>query len=47
MSRKMARTPRTETFTPNYDHIKKDLRRIALIAGFFVVTMIVLSFVLK
>jgi hypothetical protein len=47
MSRKIARPTRPDTFSPNYEHIKKDLRRIALIAGFFVVTMIVLSFVIK
>ncbi|MCX6025849.1 MAG: hypothetical protein NTY23_06295 [Chloroflexi bacterium] len=47
MSRKMVRPTRSETFNPDYSHIKKDLRRIALIAGSFVVAMIVLSFILK
>ena len=47
MSRKMVRPTRSEAFNPNYSHIKKDLRRIALIAASFVVVMIVLSFVLK
>ena len=47
MSRKTVRATRSETFNPDYSHIKKDLRRIALIASSFVVVMIVLSFVLK
>ena len=47
MSRKMMRATRSDTFNPDYSHIKKDLRRIALIAGSFVVLMIALSFVLK
>ena len=47
MSRKMVRPTRSEAFNPDYSHIKKDLRRIALIAASFVVVMIVLSFVLK
>jgi hypothetical protein len=47
MSRKLVRPTRTETFNPDYSHIKKDLRRIAIIAGSFVVVMIVLSFIIK
>ncbi len=47
MSRKLLRPTRPETFNPDYSHIKKDLRRIAMIGGAFVVIMIVLSFILK
>ena len=47
MSPRAARATRSDTFNPDYSHIKKDLRRIALIAGSFVVIMIVLSFFLK
>jgi len=37
---------RTE-FAPDYSNVKKDLRRIGLLAGTFFVGLIVLSFFLK
>jgi len=48
MSEKKYRTSgREELKNPDYSHIKRDLRRIALIAGSFVVVMIVLAFILR
>jgi hypothetical protein len=48
MSEKKYRTSgRDELKNPDYSHIKRDLRRIFLIAGSFVVVMIVLSFILR
>jgi len=37
---------RTE-FNPDYTHVKKDLTRIGTLAGFFVVVLIALSFILR
>jgi hypothetical protein len=37
---------RTE-FNPDYTHVKRDLTRIGTLAGFFIVVLIVLSFLLK
>jgi len=34
-------------FNPDYTHVKRDLTRIASLAGFFFVVLIVLSFFLK
>lgn len=34
-------------FDPDYTYVKKDLTRIATLAGFFIVVLIVLSFVLN
>ena len=34
-------------FNPDYTYVKKDLVRIGSLAGFFIVILIVLSFVLK
>ena len=34
-------------FDPDYSHVKKDLTRIASLAGFFFVALIVLSFFMK
>jgi hypothetical protein len=34
-------------FDPDYTYVKKDLARIGTLAGFFIVVLIVLSFVLK
>jgi hypothetical protein len=46
-----ARTPsstsRVNEFNPDYTHVKKDLTRIATLAGFFITVLIVLSFVIK
>jgi hypothetical protein len=48
MSEKKYRTSgRDELKNPDYSFIKRDLRRIFLIAGSFVVVMIVLSFILR
>jgi hypothetical protein len=38
--------PRVAEFNPDYTHIRRDLRRIALLAGGFFVILIALSFVL-
>ncbi len=38
--------PTTE-FNPDYTLVKKDLTRIGLLAGFFVVVLVALSFFLK
>ena len=34
-------------FNPDYTHIKRDLGRIGLLAGSFIVVLIVISFFLK
>ena len=34
-------------FNPDYSYVKKDLKRIASLAGTFFITLIVLSFILK
>ncbi len=34
-------------FNPDYSHVKKDLARIGLLAGFFFAALIALSFFLK
>jgi len=39
-------TSRTE-FNPDYTHVKRDLRRIGVLAGSFFVILIVLSFFIK
>jgi len=38
--------PRTTEFNPDYTHVKRDLRRIATIAGAFTVILVALSFFL-
>ena len=43
----MASTPTRSEFNPDYTHIKRDLARIGTLAGFFIVALIVLSFILK
>jgi len=43
----VASTPSRNEFNPDYTHVKKDLSRIGVLAGFFVAVLIVLSFVLK
>jgi hypothetical protein len=48
MSGKKYRTSgRDELKNPDYSYIKRDLRRIFLIAGSFVAVMVVLSFILR
>ncbi|MEW6083656.1 MAG: hypothetical protein AB1607_03580 [Chloroflexota bacterium] len=37
---------RTE-FNPDYSYVKKDLKRIGALAGFFIVVLVALSFFLK
>ena len=39
-------TSRTE-FNPDYTHVKKDLARIGTLAGFFIVVLVALSFILR
>jgi hypothetical protein len=39
-------TSRTE-FNPDYTDVKKDLARIGTLAGFFILVLVVLSFILK
>jgi len=36
--------PRTTEFNPDYSHVKRDLRRIGLLAGSFTLILVVLSF---
>jgi hypothetical protein len=46
-SKKLRSSMRAEVINTDYSHIKRDLRRIGLIALGFVVAMIALSFVIK
>jgi len=39
--------PRTTEFNPDYTHVKRDLRRIGLLAGSFTLILVVLSFFLR
>ena len=39
--------PRPTEFNPDYTHVKRDLRRIAVLAGSFTVILVVLSFFLR
>jgi hypothetical protein len=45
--RKYRSSARNELRDPDYSYIKRDLRRIFLIAVSFIIVMIVLSFVIK
>jgi hypothetical protein len=38
--------PLREEFNPDYSHVVKDLRRIGILAGSFIVSLIALSFLL-
>ncbi len=40
------RAARVEAFNPDYTHVKRDLRRIGILAGSFIAIMVVLSFFL-
>ena len=40
-------TPTAVAFKPDYTHVKRDLRRIGVLAGSFFVVLIVLSFFLR
>jgi hypothetical protein len=44
--RRRSASRKTE-FNPDYSYIKEDLRRIATLAGTFIVLMVALSFFLK
>jgi hypothetical protein len=39
--------PRTTDFNPDYTHVKRDLRRIGVLAGSFFVILVALSFFLR
>lgn len=39
--------PRATEFNPDYTHVKRDLRRIGLLAGSLAVILIALSFFLR
>lgn len=39
--------PRREEFHPDYSAVKRDLARIGMLAGFFIVVLIALSFFLR
>jgi len=39
--------PRTTEFNPDYTHVRRDLRRIALLAGSFAVILVALSFIIR
>jgi hypothetical protein len=43
----MAPTPARTEFKPDYSYVKRDLTRIATLAGFFIVVLVVLSFFLR
>lgn len=42
-----APVPSRSEFNPDYTYVKKDLKRIGTLAGFFIVVLIVISFFLK
>ena len=39
--------PRTTEFNPDYTYVKRDLRRIGVLAGMFTLILVVLSFFLR
>lgn len=39
--------PQKFEFNPDYSLIKKDLKRIGILAGFFIAVLVALSFILK
>jgi len=43
----MTSSPARTEFNPDYTHVKRDLRRIGTLAGFFFAGLIILSFFLK
>jgi hypothetical protein len=43
----MASSTKGAEFNPDYTYVKKDLSRIGMLAGFFFVALIVLSFFLR
>ena len=40
-------TSRTTDFNPDYTHVKRDLRRIGVLAGSFFALLVALSFFIK
>jgi hypothetical protein len=38
---------RSQNFNPDYSHVIRDLKRIGTLAGFFIIILVVLSFVLR
>jgi len=42
-----AKTAKQSDFNPDYSHVVKDLRRIGILAGSFIVVLIVLSIILN
>ena len=43
----MTNTPVRAEFNPDYTDVKKDLRRIGMLAGSFILILVVLSFFMK
>ena len=43
----MTSSPSRTEFNPDYTYVKRDLRRIGTLAGFFVLVLVVLSFFLR
>jgi len=39
--------PQKFEFNPDYSMVKKDLKRIGILAGFFITILVVLSFILN
>jgi hypothetical protein len=39
--------PRPTEFNPDYTYVKRDLRRIAVLAGSFTAVLVILSFILN
>lgn len=39
--------PQKFEFNPDYSMVRKDLKRIGILAGFFITALVVLSFILK
>lgn len=39
--------PRRETFAADYEYVKKDLKRIGILAGSFIAALIALSFFIR
>jgi hypothetical protein len=38
---------KAQDFNPDYSNVKRDLRRIGALAGFFILVLVVLSFFLR
>jgi hypothetical protein len=44
---KVAAASSRNEFNPDYTYVRRDLARIGTLAGFFIVVLLVLSFILK